>query len=169
MTDEDIAQLRSYLASQSMKRTPTQINDVLQETYDQFLEALGHIPEGAFTKPYQEGVWSTTEILEHVALFMAIYEKAIYMVLEQGVCPPDINDRSEILPQQQQMTRLELLNNLESSIQHIAYTVHQAEPDSHLEITWNHFELGAMHWREWLLFARVHLLDHVHQLLAMQS
>ena len=165
MTEEEIAQLRSYLASQSMKRTPTQINDALQEAYRQFLETLGQFPEAAFEKSNQDGVWAISEILEHVTRFITGYEKAICMVLEQRMRPLDVKDRSEILPTRQEyMRRLEMLTTLESSFQHLAHTVHQTKPDAYLEITWNHFEWGAMHWREWLLFARVHLLDHVHQL-----
>ena len=71
---------------------------------------------------------------------------------------------SENLLRQEPVKRLELLTALQSSLQHLARTIHQTEPDSHLEITWKHFELGAMHWREWLLLARMHLLDHVRQL-----
>jgi uncharacterized damage-inducible protein DinB len=168
MTKEEIAQLRSYLASQSMKRTPVQIYSALQEVYHQFLEALDQFPEAAFEKPYQEGVWSIAEILEHVTLFMRVYEKAICMALEQSLQPPDVNDRCEILPRQEYVERLELLTILKNSIQHLAHTVHETEPDSHLDITWNHFELGTMHWREWQLFARVHLLDHVRQLQMIQ-
>jgi len=42
-------------------------------------------------------------------------------------------------------------------------SVLQANPDAHLDSIWKHFELGETHWREWLLFARVHLLDHMRQ------
>lgn len=101
-------------------------------------------------------------------LFMAIYEQAICMVLEQGLQPPDVNDRSENRLRQEPVKRVELLTALQSSLQHLAHTIHQTEPDSHLEVTWKHFELGAMHWREWLLLARVHLLDHVRQLQTMR-
>jgi hypothetical protein len=44
----------------------------------------------------------------------------------------------------------------------------QADPFAHLDLTWKHFELGEMHWREWLLFARAHLLDHVRQMQQLQ-
>ena len=168
MNSEEIAQLRSYLTSQSMKRTPVQIYDALEEAYRQLLEIVDQFPETAFHQPYREGVWSIAEIVEHVTLFMAIYQQAICMVLEQGLQPPDVNDRSENLLRQEPVKRVELLTALQSSVQHLAHTIHQTEPDSHLEVTWKHFELGAMHWREWLLLARVHLLDHVRQLQTMR-
>jgi hypothetical protein len=40
----------------------------------------------------------------------------------------------------------------------------QADPESRLDITWSHREFGAMNWREWLLFTRVHILDHARQM-----
>ncbi len=167
MNSEEIAQLRSYLTSQSMKRTPVQIYDALEEAYRQLLETVDQFPETAFNQPHREGVWSIAEVVEHVMLFMATYEQAICMLLEQGLQPPDVNHRSEILLRQEPVKRLELLTAIQSSLQHLARTVHQTEPDSHFEVTWKHFELGAMNWREWLLLARVHLLDHVRQLQTM--
>ena len=90
------------------------------------------------------------------------------MLLEQGLHPPDVTRRSENRLRQEPVKRLELLTALQRSMQHLARTIHQADPDSHLEVTWKHFELGAMNWREWLLLARVHLLDHVRQLQTMR-
>ena len=168
MNSEEIAQFHSYLTSQSMKRTPVQLYDALEEAYHQLLETVDHFPETAFHQPSREGAWSIAQIVEHIMLFMAIYEQAICLVLEQGLQPPDVNDRSENLLRQEPVNRLELLRALQRSLQHLAHTIHQTEPDSHLEVAWNHFELGAMHWREWLLLARVHLLDHVRQLQTMR-
>ena len=126
MNSEKIAQLRSYLTSQSMKRTPIQIYDDLEEVYRQLLNTVDQFPETAFHQPYREGVWSIAEIVEHVMLFMATYEQAICLVLEQGLQPPDVNDRSEILLRQEPVNRVELLTALQRSLQHLAHTIHQA-------------------------------------------
>ena len=56
-----------------------------------------------------------------------------------------------------------LLQALETSYQRLRNTVIHADPSSHLAVQWNHFELGPMHWREWILFTRIHLLEHVKQ------
>ena len=71
MNSEEIAQLRIYLTSQSMKCTPIQTYDALEEAYRQLLETVDQFPETAFTQPYREGVWSIAEVLKHVMLFMA--------------------------------------------------------------------------------------------------
>ena len=50
---------------------------------------------------------------------------------------------------------------------HECPSVLQADPEAHLDILWGHDEFGKMHWREWLLFARVHELDHARQMQAI--
>ena len=45
----------------------------------------------------------------------------------------------------------------------------QADPQAHLDIVWGHNEFGKMNWREWLLFARVHTLDHARQMQAIAA
>ena len=169
MSPEEIVQLRSYLANQSMHRTPAQIADALQEAYNQFTAALHSLPENTFLKPREEGIWSAAEILEHTYLFITSYKQAICMVIEQGERPLDVCDRTAILPHQHNMTPAALLSALEMVLHQLIGTICQADPHANLDITWDHFELGPMHWREWLLFARVHLLDHVRQLQAMQA
>lgn len=164
MTEEEIAQLRSYLAVQSMRRTPEQIIEVLQKAYHQFLMAVAALPDAVYHISADEHIWSAPEIVEHVCLFMSNYKTAICGVLERGQRPPDVLDRQEIIPRGDKVnTRDELLSILEEVFKHLTHSVLQAQPFAHLDITWRHFELGEMHWREWLLFARVHLLDHVSQ------
>lgn len=161
MTEEEAIRLRSYLAAQSMRRTPEQILEALQEAHHQLIAAL---PDAAYSTASDARVWSVLEIVEHVYLFMLHYTTAICDVLENGKCPPDVRNRDEIIPcGDRANTRDNLLTALEKLFQRLTRSVLQVEPLAHLDITWRHFELGEMHWREWLLFARVHLLDHVQQ------
>ena len=57
MTDEEIAHLRSYLAAQSMRRTPVQILEALQEAYRQFREAILALSETAYEARLDEQSW----------------------------------------------------------------------------------------------------------------
>ena len=164
MTEEEVIRLRSYLATQSMRRTPAQIIEALQEAYHQFTMAVITLPNSAYHLHPDEHTWSTSEVVEHVCLFMSSYKAAICSVLEKGQRPPDVYDRQEIIPLPDRAeTRDEQLFTLEGIFKHLTSSVLQADPCVHLDITWKHFELGGMHWREWLLFARVHLLDHIRQ------
>lgn len=170
MNEEEIKNLRNYLATQSMRRTPAQLIEALQEAYHQFTITVAVLPDTAYYTLSDEHAWSAFEIIEHVCLFMSSYKASICCVLEKGQRPSDVHDRQEIIPHRNRAgTQDELLFTLEEVFRHLTRSVHQADQFIHLDITWNHFELGAMHWREWLLFARVHLLDHVHQVKQIQG
>ena len=164
---EEVARIRSYLASQSMRRTPAQLVETLQEAHQQFLGAVAIVPDDLFRTTPLEGEWSAIDVLLHVRIIAAIDESAITAVLERGEKPPDIEDA--IVPAPLETTRTELLADLERSRMQLIAVVLQADPESHLDITWSHREFGPMYWREWLLFARVHTLDHARQIQAIAA
>ncbi len=165
MTEEEIIRLRGYLATQSMRRTPEQILEALQEAYQQFIQAIAGVPN--IMSPH-EHAWSVLEIVEHVSLFLSQYQAAICGVLEKGERPSDVHDRQAIIPQGDKTnTKERLLLAFATIFEHLTFAVLHADPSASLDRTWRHFELGEMHWREWLLFSRVHLLDHVRQVQQM--
>jgi DinB superfamily len=164
---EEVARVRSYLASQSMRRTPAQLVETLQEAHQQFLAAVATVPDALFRTTPREGEWSAIDVLLHVRTIAAIDDAAITAVLERGEQPPDIEDT--IVPAPLEITRTELLADLERFRKQLIAVVLQADPEAHLDITWSHREFGPMHWREWLLFARVHTLDHAHQIQAIAA
>ncbi len=51
---EEVARVRSYLASQVMRRTPEQLVEALREAHGQFLEATAAIPDAVFSTPPRE-------------------------------------------------------------------------------------------------------------------
>src|SRR5579859_2093218 len=168
MNEEEIASLRSYLASQSMRRVPGHLIDALQATYSEFVQAILAIPDSAFRTSHK-GQWSAAEVLEHVQTVMVAYEKSICMVLEYGEQPEAQTEEisGAIEPILRGATREQLLSALEASYKRLTESVRRADPFVHLDIMWSHFELGMMHWREWLLFVRVHLIEHVRQVKAV--
>ena len=159
---EEVARVHSYLASQSMRRTPAQLAQVLQEAHQQFLAALNTVPEALSRTVPREGEWSALDVLMHMRTMAAFDLAAISTVLEHGTQPANIQDT--ITPAPPDATRPMLLADLEHSRTQLIALVLQAAPEAHLDITWGHSEFGAMHWREWLLFARIHTLDHAHQM-----
>lgn len=159
--EEEVARIRSYLGSQSLRRTPAQLIETLQEAQQQFLAAGATIPDALFRTIPREGEWSAIDVLLHMRTMAAFDDSAITAVLERGEQPPDIQDA--IIPAPQEVTRADLLADLERFRAQLIAVVQRADPQAHLDITWSHPEFGAMHWREWLLFARVHTLDHARQ------
>ena len=159
---EEIARVRGYLASQAMKRTPAQLIDTLREAHQQFLAAAAAVPDPLFRAAPGDAEWSAADVMGHMLIIAAIDETAIPAVIERGEQPPDIVDL--ISPAPADMTREQMLAELERLRERLIASVLNADPAAHLDILWGHNEFGQMNWREWLLFARVHTLDHTRQM-----
>ncbi|HET8852456.1 MAG TPA: DinB family protein [Ktedonobacteraceae bacterium] len=165
--EQEVARVRSYLASQSMKRTPEQIVEAIREAHHQFLEATVSVPDAAFRTPPQPGEWAAADVLGHVCTVATLEERAMRAVIERGERPANIADTLEPAPPT--ATREDMLATLETLREQMIVVVLQADPQAHLDITWSHREFGSMNWREWLLFARVHTLDHARQMQAIAA
>ncbi len=162
---EEIARVRSYLASQAMRRTPAQLVEALREVHHQFLTALAAVPDAAFRTIPGEGEWSAADVLAHVRTIAAFDERSICGVIERGEQPPNVDDALEQAPTN--ATREHMLADIEALRERVIAVVMQADPQAHLDVVWGHNEFGNMNWREWLLFARVHTLDHTRQIQAI--
>ncbi len=165
--EEEVARVRSYLASQAMRRTPEQLVEALREAHHQFLAATAAIPDAAFRTIPREGEWSAADVLAHVCAIAAFDERSICGVIEHGEQPPNVDDALEHAPTD--ATREQLLADLERHRERLIDVVLQADPQTHLDIVCGHNEFGNMNWREWLLFARVHTLDHARQMQAIAA
>ena len=165
--EEEVARVRSYLASQAMKRTSEQLVDALREAQQQFLTATAAVADDDFRTVPKEGEWSAADVLAHVCTIAAFDERSICGVIERGEQPMDVEDALEKAPSG--ATREQLLADTERYRERLKAVVLQADPQAHLDIVWGHREFGKMNWREWLLFARVHTLDHTHQMQAIAA
>lgn len=165
--EEEVARVRSYLASQAMRRTSEQLVEALREAQRQFLAAMAAVPDAAFRRVPREGEWSAADVLAHVRSIAAFEERSICGVLERGEQPANVNDALERAPTH--ATREQLLVEIEALRERLIAVVLQADPQAHLDIVWGHNEFGNMNWREWLLFARVHTLDHARQMQAIAA
>src|SRR6266513_3020670 len=126
--EQEVARVRSYLASQALRRTPAQLVETLQEAQQQFLTAVATVPDGLFRTTPREGEWSAIDVLLHVRTIAAIDESAITGVLERGEQPPDIEDI--IVPAPLVTTRTALLADLERFRKQLIAVVLEADPES---------------------------------------
>ena len=163
--EQEVARVRGYLASQSMRRTPAELVEALREAQQQFLTATAAIPDIDFQRVPQDGEWSAADVLAHVCMVAAFEAQTICAAIERGEQPPDVSAMPSSSPQGK--TREHMLTDLQQSRERLFAAVLSVAPDAHLAITWGHDEFGKMHWREWLLFARVHTLDHTRQMQAI--
>lgn len=165
--EQEVARVRSYLASQSLRRTPQQLVEMLRDAHRQFLAAATAVPDSIFFTAPQEGAWAAVDVLAHVRVVAGLEEAGIRAVIERGEQPQPMAD--EMVRASRGATREELLAALEQAREGLIAAVLKADPNAHLDILWGHREFGQMHWREWLLFARVHALDHTRQMQAIAA
>ena len=142
--EQEVARVRSYVASQALRRTPAQLVETLQEAHQQFLAAVATVPDALSRTTPRQGEWSALDVLSHMRTMAAFDASAIAQVLERGEQPPDIQDA--IVPAPQEATRTNLLTDLERFRQQLRAVVLQADPNAHLDINWSHPEFGAMNW-----------------------
>ena len=81
--EEEVARVRSYLASQAIRRTTEQLVEVLREAHHQFLAATAAVPDAAFRTTPKDGEWSAADVLAHVRTIVAIDERSICGVIER--------------------------------------------------------------------------------------
>ena len=162
---DEIARVRGYLASQAIKRTPEQIVEALREAHKQLLDATAKVPTDAFRRVPREGEWAAVDVLAHVRMMAMIEARSIPLAAERGERPGSIRDALEAAAPD--TTREALLASINEARQHLIAAVLRADPEAHLNVRWSVSEFGELNWRECLLFARVHTLDHARQLAAI--
>ena len=162
---EEIARVRGYLVSQAIKRTPEQIVEALREAHKQLLDAAAKVPADAFRRVPREGEWAAADVLAHVRTMAMVEARSIPAAAERGERPGSIRDTIEPAPAQ--ATRAELIASINEARDQLSAAALQADPEAHLDVRWNISEFGELNWREALLFARVHTLDHARQLAAI--
>ncbi len=142
--EEEVARVRSYLASQAIRRTPEQLVEALREAHRQLLAALAAVPDAAFRTVPKEGEWSAADVLAHIRRIASFDERSICGVIERGEQPPNIDDLLEQAPTH--ATREQLLADIETMRERLIAVVLQADPRAHLDIVWGHNEFGKMNW-----------------------
>lgn len=162
---DEVARVRGYLTTQAAKRTPAQIVEALREAQQALVGAMDAITEAGFRTPPRAGEWAAADVLEHVRQMTALEELSITAACLRGEQPANVRDQIEPAPPD--ATGASLLAAIAASRERLIAVALAADPQAHLDVTWSHPEFGQMNWREWLLFGRVHMLDHVRQLQAV--
>ncbi|MGI8553515.1 MAG: DinB family protein [Dehalococcoidia bacterium] len=162
---DEIARVQGYLKAQAVKRNPEQLVEALREAQRQLVEATDHVPESAFRTPPADGEWAAADVLEHVTMMAAIDERSILAAALGGERPGSVRDQIEKAPAD--ATKAQMLAQLEGARTRLIDGVVTADPDAHLDLTWSVSDFGQLNWREVLLFARVHTLDHAKQMQAI--
>ena len=157
--------IRSYLQAQAAKLSLPELVQKVRTDMQQLSQALNAVPEARYSVRPAENEWSANEVANHLVQTSRGVASGIRTVLDSGATPGGVIDRMGASSEAHSPG--EWWQILETDREAILERVSTASGDEHLNVKWPHGVFGDLNWREWLLFMRVHDLDHARQLLAV--
>jgi hypothetical protein len=166
--DPEFERIRGYLQTQASKLSVPELADKVRADMEQLRSAAESVPPGRFLERPGESDWSANEVMAHVVDGGKAVARSITGVLDSGHKPgPAFVDRMEKTETERSAEGWwsALLTDREA----LFGRVKQATGDEYLDVTWTHPMFGDLNWREWLLFLRIHDLDHARQIQAISA
>lgn len=164
---EEVQRVRSYLLSQANKLSVPELVDKVRRDTLPLREAAAAVPPARFFERPGPGEWSAAEVLTHVLEMNEYGAQAIEGVLDHGTPPPPTRDEISGEIHRQLRSAEDFWQTYQSRHERLLARVLRVRGDEHLDVTITHRWFGPLNWREWLLFMRVHDLDHLRQLQAI--
>ena len=161
MNDEE-RRIRSYLQAQGAKLSPAEIVDKVRAAMADLAAAAAAVPAARFAERPEPEAWSGNEVMAHVVAADAYFGGGVLAILDGAALPPRPGGRGiEGAPLRAAAEWTAILDRARAGV----FTrVHEVDPRSRPERTIEHPMFGPLTWREALLFARLHDLDHAGQL-----
>jgi hypothetical protein len=164
---DEAVRIRSYLLTQANKLSvPELVRKVRDDTAP--LHAIGAaVPAAHFAERPRADEWSAAEVYSHIVDVNERGASAIEGILDRGAIPAPVTDVSSGGSRPDLRTAEECWRVYSSRRAQLLERVLRASGDERLDIKITHGQFGPLSWREWLLFMRVHDLDHMRQLEAI--
>lgn len=165
-TDEDL-RIRSHLLAQANKPSvPALVTKVREDTAP--LRAIGTaVPAAHFGERPAPEEWSAAEVYTHIVQVNERGARAIEGILDHGTSPGPTSDSISGETRSDLVTAEDHWRVYQERRERLLARVLRASGDEHLDVKITHPQFGPLSWREWLLFMRVHDLDHMRQLEAI--
>jgi hypothetical protein len=162
--NEEAERIRSYLLSQANKLSiPDLVEKVRQDTLPVW-DAAAAVPPARLAERPGEEDWSAVEVMTHVLDMNDRGADAIEGIIATGAIPPPIADELRHEHRAGLRTVADYQRVWTARREQLFERVSRARGDEHLDVKITHQTFGPFSWREWLLFMRVHDLDHMRQL-----
>ena len=159
--------IRSYLIAQAAKLSLPELVAKVRADCQPLREAGASVPSARFNERPAEGEWSAAEVWTHVLEMSEHGASSILGIIQDGQLPGRARDvisgetRSGLADSQAYWDAYSAIR--EPFYEKLA----GATGEEHLDVKMTHPMFGDFSWREWLLFMRVHDLDHMRQLQAI--
>lgn len=161
--------VRGYLIAQANKLSIPDLVEKVRNDTAPLKQAATIVPQDRFSTRPAEGEWSAAEVWTHILDMNDHGARAIPAVIERGETPERVSDNINGETRSDLKTGDQYYEAYRRRREELLARVLQAKGDEHLEVKINHSMFGDLSWREWLLFMRVHDLDHLRQLQAISA
>ena len=159
--------IRGYLISQANKLSIPDLVAKVRDDSAALEGAAAAVPSERFDERPGPDDWSAAEVFTHVLDMTENGARAIEGIIAAGAAPPRIRDELRHEQRGDLRTAADYWRAFETRRGQLYERVLGARGDEHLDVKITHPTFGAFSWREWLLFMRVHDLDHMRQLQAI--
>ncbi|MEO8540713.1 MAG: DinB family protein [bacterium] len=167
MPASEAERVRGYLIAQANKMSIPDLVEKVRTDCAPLAEAGAAVPAAKFNDRPAEGEWSAAEVWTHVLEMSEHGARAITGIVDSGQLPDRVRDAISGKTRAGLTTSADYLREYQAIREPLYERVLQANGDEHLDVKMNHPMFGDFSWREWLLFMRVHDLDHMRQFQAI--
>ena len=167
MESSEVQRIRGYLVSQAAKLSVPELVDKLRRDVLPLREAARRVPLDRFHERPAAEEWSAAEVFTHVLEMTEHGAAAIAAVLSGDHAPPGVRDAVSGASRAGLRTADDYWRMFEKLREPFYARVLLACGDEHLDVKIVHPAFGPLSWREWLLFMRIHDLDHTRQIEAI--
>jgi hypothetical protein len=161
---EENLRIRSYLQSQAAKLAVPELIAKVRIDSEQLRAAAESASTIDHTRRPADGGWSVNEVLGHVHESCRGINAGILAAAKRGEQPARATD--SITESHESRAPLGWLAAIAEEREQLFAGLAEVSGEEHLQIRWSHPFFGDLNWREWLLFLRLHDLDHARQITA---
>ena len=167
LQQSEIARIRGYLVAQASKLSVAELVEKVRRDVQPLREVTAAVRAERFRERPGPEDWSAAEVFTHIFAMNEHGAAAIEGILDTGALPPRIDDELRHEEREELQTAEEYWQAFQARRERLLERVSRAKGDEHPEIKITHPLFGPLSWREWLLFMRVHDLDHMRQIEAV--
>lgn len=166
---EEGKRVRDYMIAQAAKLTIPELVAKLRTDTAALRDVAAAVPPAHWNERPSAGDWSAAEVCGHVLEMNEHGASAIEAILEGRPLPPRVADVIRTEASAAAPDAATFWDTFIARREQLYARVSNAAGDEHLDVHLHHDWFGDLTWREWFLFMRVHDLDHLRQLQALQG
>jgi hypothetical protein len=166
-TPDEAQRIRGYVVTQAARLSIPELVDKLRHDVLPLREVAARVPPDRFHERPGPDDWSAAEVFTHVLEMTERGDAAIGAILAGDRPAARMRDAVSGAVRPGLHTADDYWQAFEALREPFYARVLKARGDEHLDVKIVHPAFGPLSWREWLLFMRVHDLDHVRQIQAI--